>query len=41
VINLISRTTAATGLLVHADLDDNVYETGIEVADATMKQAAP
>jgi hypothetical protein len=36
VINLISRTTTAKGLLVHADLDDNVYETGIEVANVTM-----
>ena len=37
VINLISRTTTAPGLLVHADLDDNVYETGIAVPDVTMK----
>jgi hypothetical protein len=30
-------TASETGLLVYADLDDNVYETGIEVADITMK----
>jgi hypothetical protein len=38
VINLISRTTTAQGLLVHADLDDNDYEPGIEVPNSTMKR---
>jgi Rhodopirellula transposase DDE domain len=36
VVNLISRTTTETGLWVHADLDYEVYETGIKVSDATM-----
>lgn len=36
VINLISRTTTETGLWVHADLDYDVYDTGITVSDAAM-----
>jgi hypothetical protein len=33
VVNLISNTTTQTGLEVHAQLDDNLYPTGIQVSD--------
>lgn len=33
VINLISNTTTQAGLEVHAQLDDNLYPTGIQVSD--------
>jgi transposase len=33
VINLIVDTTTQTGLVVHAQLDDNLYPTGIQVSD--------
>ncbi len=31
VVNLISQTTTQTGLKVHAQLDEQIYETGIEI----------
>ena len=37
VVNLISRTTSRAGLWVHADLDYETYDTGIKVANSTMK----
>jgi DNA-binding transcriptional ArsR family regulator len=40
VINLISRTTTQAGLEVHAQLDDNLYPTGIRVADADFNAIA-
>ncbi len=33
VVNLISNTTTQNGLEVHAQLDDNLYPTGIQVSD--------
>lgn len=33
VVNLISNTTTQTGLEVQAQLDDNLYPTGIQVSD--------
>jgi hypothetical protein len=36
VVNLIASTTTKTGLLVQADVDTNVYETGIKVSDEEM-----
>lgn len=33
VVNLISNTITQTGLEVHAQLDDNLYPTGIQVSD--------
>jgi hypothetical protein len=36
VVNLIASTTTKTGLLVQAELDTNVYETGIKVSDEEM-----
>jgi DNA-binding transcriptional ArsR family regulator len=40
VINLISHTTTQAGLEVHAQLDDNLYPTGICVADADFNAIA-
>ncbi|HEY9627002.1 MAG TPA: hypothetical protein V6C84_06855 [Coleofasciculaceae cyanobacterium] len=33
VVNLISKTTTQTGLKVHAQLDEQSYETGIEILE--------
>jgi hypothetical protein len=33
VVNLIGNTTTQVGLEVHAQLDDNLYPTGIQVSD--------
>lgn len=40
VINLISNTTTQTGLEVHAQLDDNLYPTGIQVTDEQFSAIA-
>ncbi|MBD1913840.1 ISAzo13 family transposase [Leptolyngbya sp. FACHB-8] len=40
VINLISNTTTGTGLEVHAQLDDNLYPTGIQVTDEQFNAIA-
>jgi hypothetical protein len=40
IVNFIANTTTRIGLTVHAVLDTNMYETGIEVSDeelASMK----
>jgi hypothetical protein len=37
-VNLIAGTTTRTGLTVRADLDHNVYQTGIKVTDQEMDQ---
>ena len=37
VVNLITHTTTVEGLEIHAMLDDNKYETGIEVTDEEFK----
>ena len=36
IVNLISSTTTRKGLIVKAALDENKYETGIEVSDEQM-----
>jgi hypothetical protein len=36
IINLIASTTTTKGLIVKAALDENTYETGIEVTDEQM-----
>ena len=36
IVNLIARTTTATGLRINACLDTDKYPTGIKVEDATM-----
>jgi hypothetical protein len=36
IVNLIASTTTTTGLIVKAALDENKYETGIEVTDEQM-----
>lgn len=40
VINLISHTTTQTGLEVHAQLDDNLYPTGIQVTNEQFNAIA-
>jgi hypothetical protein len=36
IVNLIGSTTTATGLTIRADLDSNLYPTGIRVTDEEM-----
>jgi hypothetical protein len=36
IINLIAGTTTTTGLKVYAQLDDRVYEKGVEVSDTEL-----
>jgi hypothetical protein len=36
IVELIANTTTTTGLVVHAALDTNTYETGIKVSDEEM-----
>jgi hypothetical protein len=36
IVNLIASTTTTTGLTVHAELDTDVYATGIKVSDEQM-----
>jgi DDE family transposase len=36
VVNLIGNTKTKAGLHIHAELDTNAYETGIEVSDAEL-----
>ena len=36
IVNLIANTTTKTGLTVHAVLDTDAYETGIEVSDEQL-----
>jgi transposase len=40
IINLIGSTTTATGLIVKATLDNNVYQKGIKVSDKTFNALA-
>lgn len=37
VVNLIGNTTTNTGLTIQAELDDNIYPTGIKVTDNDLK----
>ena len=36
IIDLIGATTTRGGLKVHAQLDDNIYPTGIRISDTEM-----
>lgn len=36
IVNLIASTTPTTGLTVRAELDTDVYATGIKVSDEQM-----
>ena len=36
IIDLIGATTTRTRLKVHAELDDNIYPTGIRISDTEM-----
>jgi hypothetical protein len=36
IVNTIAATTTATGLQVHAELDDGAYPTGIKISDQQM-----
>lgn len=38
IVNLISNTTSQTGLRIDADLDTNLYPTGIKVTDDELAQ---
>ena len=38
IVNLIAATTTNTGLKVYARLDDQTYERGIEITDATTRR---
>ena len=37
IINLIANTTTRAGLTIRAELDTNLYETGVVVSDAQLK----
>ena len=37
IVNLIGSTTTRTGLIINAELDDNLYEKGIHVSDEELK----
>src|SRR6266487_2045135 len=36
IVNTIAATTTATGLAVHAELDDRAYPTGVKISDQQM-----
>jgi hypothetical protein len=36
IVNTIAATTTATGLTVHAELDDRTYPTGVKISDQQM-----
>jgi len=38
IVNLIAATTTRTGLKIEAELDANVYPTGIQVTDAELEK---
>ena len=38
VVNLISATTTTKGLRIEAMLDHTIYETGVKITDAQMKE---
>lgn len=40
MINLISNTTTTQGLVVEAQLDSNLYKTGIQVTDQQLNGIA-
>ncbi|WP_125610137.1 ISAzo13 family transposase, partial [Specibacter cremeus] len=40
IVNSIAATTTTTGLRVHAELDTNVYPTGVKIPDKDMAELA-
>lgn len=38
IVNLIGATTTTTGLVVKANVDENVYQTGIKISDQQTKK---
>jgi hypothetical protein len=38
IVQLIGNTTTTTGLAIQAELDQNVYPTGIAISDQQMKE---
>jgi hypothetical protein len=40
VVELIAATRTAQGLVLHADLDETIYETGINIPDDVMNSLA-
>jgi transposase len=36
VVNLISNTTTNAGLIIQADLDEHIYQTGLNISDKVM-----
>ena len=38
IVNLIAATTTKTGLKVHAELNTEIYQSGIKVSDAELAQ---
>ena len=37
IVQLIGHTTTDAGLTIHAELDQNIYPTGIAISDQQMK----
>jgi len=37
IVNLIANTTTEAGLTVRAQLDENLYPTGVKVSDEELK----
>ena len=37
IVETIAATTTSTGLTVHAELDPNIYPTGVKIRDQVMK----
>ena len=37
IVNLIGNTTTNTGLTIQAELDNNIYPTGIAVSDQDLR----
>jgi hypothetical protein len=37
IVETIAATTTSTGLTVHAELDQNLYPTGVKIPDKDMK----
>ena len=38
IVQLIGNTTTTTGLAIQAELDQNVYPTGMAISDQQMKE---
>ncbi len=38
IVNLIGHTTTDTGLTIQAELDENIYPSGIKVSDEDLRK---